>query len=285
MALTVEQGKEIRQTQTSSAIDCLRSHWPEYLMEVAEVGIYLFFTCVFASILLSPATPVRPLADSDVERRALMGLAVGATVVAIVTSPWGKQSGGHFNPALTLAFYRLGKMSLPDAIFYIFAQFWGAIIGVCIARYLLPSTVSGLAVRYAVTTPGARGSTFAFVGELVISAVLMFTVLVTTNSERFSSYTPYVVGLLYTSFIIVEAPLSGMSMNPARSFAPALHANHWHALWLYFLAPSLGMLIAAEVFMRARGGVPPYCAKLHHANNKRCIFYHGAAPSSASRFQ
>ena len=64
------------------------------------------------------------------ELRALMGLAVGATVVAIVISPWGKQSGGHFNPALTAAFYRLGKISLADAVFYIVAQFSGAVGGV-----------------------------------------------------------------------------------------------------------------------------------------------------------
>src|SRR5438094_916673 len=81
--------------------------------------------------------------------RALMGLAVGATVVAIVVSPWGQQSGGHFNPALTLAFYRLGKIRLPDALFYLVAQFSGAIGGVCIARYLLQDTVGRRAVRYA----------------------------------------------------------------------------------------------------------------------------------------
>jgi len=208
-----------------------------------------------------------------------MGLAVGATVVAIVMSPWGKQSGGHMNPALTLAFYRLGKVSLPDALFYLVAQFSGAVGGVCIARYLLPHTV-GRAVRYAVTAPGVRGSAVAFLGELMISFVLMSTILVASNCETLTRYTPYLVGFLYATFIILEAPLSGMSMNPARSFAPALHASYWHALWLYFAAPTLGMLVAAEVFLRARGGVHPFCAKLHHTNNKRCIFRHGtAAPS------
>ena len=180
------------------------------------------------------------------------------------------------NPALTLAFYRLGKMSLPDALFYLAAQFSGAIGGVCIARYLLPHTV-GRAVGYAVTAPGVRGSAVAFLGELMISFVLMSTTLVASNRETLARYTPYLVGFLYTTFIILEAPLSGMSMNPARSFAPALHASYWHALWLYFAAPTLGMLVAAEVFLRARGGVYPFCAKLHHANNKRCIFRHGSA--------
>ena len=243
-------------------------------MEAAEVALYLFFTCIFAALLLYPASPVHHFVGSNVALRTLMGLAVGATVVAIVMSPWGKQSGGHFNPALTLAFYRLGKMSSWDALFYIVAQFAGAIGGVCIARYVLPHALGRHAIRYAVTAPGIRGSAVAFVGELLISFVLMATILVASNRETLAGYTPYLVGFLYTTFIILEAPLSGMSMNPARSLAPALHVSYWHALWLYFAAPTLGTLVAAEVFLRARGGVRPFCAKLHHANDKRCIFSH-----------
>jgi aquaporin Z len=270
--------KAFNELELAKAIESLRLHWPEYLMEAAEVTLYLFFTCVFASLLLYPASPVRHFVDSAAGLRALMGLAVGATVVAIVVSPWGKQSGGHFNPALTLTFYRLGKLRLPDALFYVVAQFSGAVGGVCIARYLLPDTVGPHVARYAVTEPGVRGSALAFVGEVTISFVLMLTILVASNRETLARYTPYFVGFWYATFIFLEAPLSGMSMNPARSFAPALHASYWHSLWLYFTAPTLGMLLAAEVFLRARGGVYPYCAKLHHANNKRCIFHHGTAP-------
>jgi aquaporin Z len=65
-------------------------------------------------------------------------------------------------------------------------------------------------------------------------------------------------------------------MNPARSFGSAFRARYWHGLWVYLLAPTLGMLVAAEFFLRMRGGIGPYCAKLHHANDKRCIFRHGS---------
>src|SRR5262249_45922600 len=223
------------------AIDSLRCHWPEYLMEAAEVAVYLFLTCIFAGLLLYPASPVRQFVGGTTGPRALMGLAVGATVIAIITSPWGKQSGGHFNPALTLAFYRLGKVRPPDALFYIVAQFSGAIGGVCVARYLLPGIVGRNGLRYALTAPGAHGSLPAFIGELAISFVLMSTILFASNRETLMRYTPYLVGVLYATFIILEGPLSGMSMNPARSFAPALHAGYWHALWLYFIAPTAGM--------------------------------------------
>jgi aquaporin Z len=273
--LSATQREAFIESELASVIECLRFHWPEYLMEAAEVALYLFLTCVFASLLLSPASPVRHFVPSTVELRALMGIAVGATVVAILMSPWGKQSGGHFNPALTLVFYRLGKMRLPDALIYAIAQFSGAIGGVCIARYLLP--LGRPAIRYAVTAPGIRGNAVAFIGEVTISFVLMSTILVSSNHESLTRYTPYLVGLLYAIFITLEAPLSGMSMNPARSFGPALYVNYWHAIWLYFTTPTLGMLIAAEVFLRAGNGVHPFCAKLHHANNKRCIFRHGSA--------
>jgi len=269
-------GQLVIELESASAIESLRLHWPEYLMEAAEVGLYLCLTCVFAGLLLSPASSVRHFIGGTLELRALMGLAVGATVVAIVLSPWGKQSGGHFNPALTVAFYRLGKVCLADAVFYIVAQFSGAIGGVCLARYLLP--LGRPAIQYALTTPGVRGSAVAFIGEVTVSFALMTTILVSSNRESLSRYTPYLVGLLYAIFITIEAPLSGMSMNPARTFGPALHVGYWHAIWLYFTAPTLGMLIAAELFLRARGGVYPFCAKLHHANNKRCIFHHGSRP-------
>ena len=250
-------------------------------MEAAEVALYLFLTCVFASLLADPASLLRQVVSSAATLRVLMGLAVGATVFAILMSPWGKQSGGHFNPALTLAFYRLGKLRSQDALFYVLAQFSGAIGGVCLVRYLLPGTVGRHAIRYAVTEPGVRGSAVAFLSELTISFILMSTVLVASNHEKLGPFTPYLVGLLYATFIILEAPFSGMSMNPARSFAPALHSNYWRELWLYFTAPTLGMLVAAEVFLRARGGVRPFCAKLHHTNDKRCIFHHGNGARSA----
>jgi aquaporin Z len=267
----------------ASSMNGSRFHWPEYLMEAAEVALYLFLTCLFAGWLLSPTSPIRHVLVRPIGVRALMGLAVGVTVVAIVLSPWGQRSGGHFNPALTVAFYRLGKMDLPDALLYVVAQFSGAIVGVSVARFLLPDTIGRRAVRYAVTAPGVRGTALAFIAELTISFVLMSTILVASNRERLARYTPYLVGVLYATFITLESPLSGMSMNPARSFGPALHTSYWHAIWLYFAAPTLGMLVAAEVFLRSRDGFQPYCAKLLHANNKRCIFRHGPAPHTAPR--
>jgi len=252
----------------------LRLHWPEYLMEFAEISLYMFCLCLFATLFQNPISPVRHFVAIGFLRRALMGLAVGATVVAIVMSPWGRQSGGHMNPAMTFAFYRLGKVAPWDALFYGIAQFSGATGGVALAAALLRRSAGNGAVRYAVTAPGEYGPLVAFLAELVISFLLMMTVLVLTHRPSLAPHTAYFVGLLYLLNTTFEAPLSGMSMNPARTFGPAAYAGYWHALWIYLFAPTIGMLGAAGFFLRVRQGRGPYCAKLYHDDKKRCIFRH-----------
>jgi aquaporin Z len=257
-----------------NAVGSLRLHWPEYLMEAAGLALYMFFVCLFATLLQHPASPARHIIVSPVLRRALMGLAVGATLVAIIMTPWGKQSGGHFNPAITFTFYRLGKVKLWDALFYATAQFSGATSGVAIAAYVLRGAPQNDAIRYAATVPGVYGNIGAFVAELTISFTLMSTILFVSNHTSLAQFTPYFVGALYATYITFETPLSGMSMNPARTFGSAFYASYWHALWIYFIAPTLGMLVGAQLFLRTHRGAAPYCAKLHHANDKRCIFHH-----------
>jgi aquaporin Z len=273
--VAVRRGRmALRRSEGLSASASLRHHWPEYAMEMAELGSYLFVACVFATLLQHPASVLREFVSSSLARRALMGLAMGASVIAIVTSPWGKRSGGHFNPAITLTFYRLGKVEFWDTWFYVIAQFLGAMSGVALAKYVLRGALAHDAVRYAVTVPGMYGSSVACVAELTISFFLMITVLFATNQKRLAPYTAYFVGILIATYFTFEAPLSGMSTNPARTFGSAVHANYWHALWIYFIAPSMGMLAAGELFLRVRAGAAPYCAKLHHANRERCIFHH-----------
>lgn len=243
-------------------------------MEAVGLALFMLSVCIFATLLQHPASPVRHLIMSPLLRRALMGLMVGTTLVAIIMTPWGKQSGGHFNPAITFAFYRLGKVKLWDAVFYAIAQFSGATSGVAIAAALLHNAPQNEPVRYAVTAPGVFGNAGAFVAELMISFTLMSTILFVSNRRSLAQFTPYFVGVLYATYITFETPLSGMSMNPARTFGPALYATDWHALWIYFIAPTFGMLAGAELFLRTRRGAAPYCAKLHHANDQRCIFHH-----------
>ena len=234
----------------------------------------------------TPLSPVQRHVGSDAVRRMWMGLAMGATIIAIVLSPWGKQSGAHFNPALTFTFYRLGKVAWWDAVFYCTGQLLGAVAGVALASLVFQGAPAHRAVRYAATLPGAYGDTIAFAAELAISFILMSAILFASNHEALAPYTHYFAAILVAIYIAFESPLSGMSTNPARTFGPAFCAGYWHALWIYFIGPPLGMLAAAEVFVLARGRKRPYCAKLHHSNDKPCIFRHsGPNPAAQSRRQ
>lgn len=241
-------------------------------MEGAELGIFMISACLFTALLEHPASPVLRLIPSTFVRNALIGLAMALTAVSIIYSAWGKQSGAHMNPAMTLTFFRLGKMEPWDAFFYVFAQFIGGVSGVAIASLLLGMVVAHPTVNYAVTRPGPLGVKVAFAGEVLISFVLVLMVLTVSNSKNWARYTGLFAGVLIASYITFEAPLSGMSMNPARTFGSALLARSFDSLWLYFVAPPIGMLAAAEVYVRLRSIRAVHCAKYHHNNNKRCIF-------------
>lgn len=241
-------------------------------MEAGESGIYLFSACVVATLLWHPQSPAHRYIANDAVRRVWMGVAMAATMIAIVLSPWGKQSGAHINPAVTFTFYRLGKVAVWDAMFYSGAQLAGAVAGVALSSLALRGAPADRAVRYAATLPGNHGDLIAFAAELLISFVLMSAILFMSNQTALMPYTHHLAAMLIGVFIAFESPLSGMSTNPARTFGPALYGGYWHALWIYFLAPPLGMLSAAQMFLLTHGLSGPFCAKLHHHNDKRCIF-------------
>jgi aquaporin Z len=250
----------------------LKSHWPEYLMEGAGLGLFMILAFAFGTILEYPDSPVHQAIHHAMLRRFVMGLAMGGTAIAIIYSPWGKQSGAHINPSTTLTFFRLGKISRWDTGFYIVAQFIGGALGALVAALMLSPWAAHPAVNYIVTAPGKWGRLAAFGAEVVITFFLIIVILYVSNNQRLHKLTGLCAGALVALYITVEAPLSGMSMNPARSFASAIAAFHWTDLWIYFTAPLIGMLAAAEVYSRTRGSLSIGCAKLDHDNRKRCIF-------------
>jgi len=247
-------------------------HLHEYLIEAGGLGLFMISACVFTIIVEHPGSPVRHWIDSAFVRRAVIGVGMGLTAIGLIYSPWGKQSGAHFNPSVTIVFFRLGKLARPDAFFYVLAQFVGGYAGVLVSTVFLGRWISHPAVNYAATLPGPAGTTAAFAGELVISFLLMTVILFVSNSKSFPAFTGLLAGILIAAYVSLEAPLSGMSMNPARTLASALPSGVWNAWWIYFTAPPLGMLAAAELYRQLRGGNAVLCAKLHHQNHKRCIF-------------
>src|SRR5690242_16592139 len=154
-------------------MDVLQKHWPEYLMEAAELGLCMFSACTFTILLYHPSSPVAQTIHDGVLRRLLMGTAMGSTAIAIIFSPLGQRSGAHFNPSVTWTFFRLGKVKAGDAAFYTLFQFAGGITGVIVAALTFRALVAHQSVNYAVTLPGRNGPLVAFCAEIIISFILM----------------------------------------------------------------------------------------------------------------
>ncbi len=250
----------------------LAHHWPEYLMEAAALGIFMVSAGAFTALLEWPGSPaLRAIPDGNA-RRALIGLAMGGTAMGLIYSPWGKRSGAHMNPAVTLTFLRLGKIPPWDALFYIVFQFLGGLAGVLLTALALGRVFTQAPVSWVATVPGPAGVPAAFAGELVIAFFMMAMIVTVSNMPALARYTGLFAGLLIACNVTFEAPLSGFGMNPARTFASALPSGIWTAIWIYFIAPPAGMLLGAQAYILAKSHRSIRCCKLHHFSDRRCIF-------------
>ena len=257
-----------RASKFSGPWAALFADWPLYLFEAAELAAFMISACVFTVLLFAPG--IAPLRNPWAAR-AVMGVAMAITAILIIKSPWGKRSGAHFNPAITVTFFRLGKIGPYDAMFYVAAHFAGAIGGVGIAALALGPRLALPQVRYAVTVPGWGGVTGAFAAEFFMAALLMAVVLYTSNRPRLSRWTSYCVGGLIANYILFLAPVSGFSINPARTVGSAVFAHVWTGIWLYFAAPLAGMLGAAEVYVRGSKPPGPKPGQRHYFSHRHLV--------------
>jgi aquaporin Z len=255
----------------ASLINAWRHHWPEYLIEATGLGVFMIVAGLCVVLLEHPASSLSQAIPSPDLRRAVIGIAMGSTAVAIIYSPWGRQSGAHLNPAVTLTFLRLGKVTPADALFYALAQFTGGAAGTLLMAAVLGDLFTLPPISAVATLPGRPGELVAFGAEVAIAFIMMSMVLAANASARLMRWTGVCAGLLVAIYIAFEAPLSGMSLNPARSVASALPSGVWRGIWIYMTAPPIGMLLAAELHLRLGGKTP--CAKLNHFTKRRCIFH------------
>ena len=192
--------------------------------------------------------------------------------MSLFYSPWGRRSGAHINPAVTLCFLRLRRISPARAAAYAVAQLVGGAAGVALAASCLPMAIRHPAVNYVVTTPGPSGAAVAWAAEFGMALVMMTTVLSVNRVPRLAPYTGVFAAALVALYITFEAPLSGMSLNPARTLASALSARLWTSLWVYFTAPPLGMLAAVEVQRLLVRRPHRLCGKWAHPTNDPAVF-------------
>jgi aquaporin Z len=215
-----------------------------YLVEAWALGTFMILASSVVILLQHPYFRFNEIVPSPTTRRMVIGAAMGLTAIALIYSKWGRYSGAHMNPAVTLANYQLDRIKLTDAVWFIIAQFLGATLAMLVMKRCFHTLISHITVNYIITAPGKYGTLAAFVAELLLS-FLMFTVILIISNSKWASITGYVAGLLVFLFISVEAPISGMSINPARTFGADFSANRWDGFWLYVVAPVTGMQVAA----------------------------------------
>lgn len=230
-------------------LDTFKRHWPHYLAEAAGLAFFMIMASSITTLLRYPNSPVHQAIKEPFVALVALGVPMGFVIAAIVYSPWGKKSGAHINPAVTLAFWRLGKMTRADALFYIAFQFVGGALAVQLMGLILGAAYRHPAIHHVATVPGIGGPLIAFIAEFVISFLLMLVLLLTVNSKKTEKWAGAIAGLLIALYLMFEEPYSGMSLNPARSFASAFAAREWTGLWIYFTAPVLAMLLAVQVFL------------------------------------
>ncbi len=241
-------------------LETFKRHWRAYLFEAAGLAGFVLGAGLLTVFLEHPDFPVMQSSfggeQNAVWRRVPLGILMGA-YIALVIYLFGEKSGAHINPATTWTFYRLGKINFADAVFYTVAQFAGAIAAALVLKFWLGHWFAHPLINFSITAPKPpHGSISAFIAEFIISFVLMLVVLIVISSKRLEKYAAVVTGVLIALYLIFELPFSGMSLNPARSFAAALAGNKWEHLWIYFVAPPIAMLLAAEIYKRIKTALP-----------------------------
>jgi aquaporin Z len=243
----------------------------EYAAEFFGTALLMLIGLSGVILIFSTHSPLfSPLSD-DRLRRLLVGVVFGTTLALLIYSPLGRRSGGHLNPAVSLAFWRLGKMRAADAGFYVAAQVGGALAGTAVVALVWRGWADS--VRLGATAPrdASTGSALLALGlEFVMVFLLATLVFNCIDRPSLMPYTGVFVGLTIVVFVFFVAPVSGTSLNPARTLGPAVVGSHYLALWLYLLGPPLGALAAAFVFADRHAKVA--CGKLFHPFGKRCQF-------------
>ncbi len=219
--------------------------WQTYLSELVGTALLIGIGCSFVILDFGTRTPMASVIPSEGLRRLITGFLFGATGASIAYSQVGKISGAHINPVVTLAFRIKGKLSSRETIGYIVAQFVGAIAG---AVPLLLWGQSGKSIAFASTTPGNGYTMFeALIGEIATTICLILGLFTFLGHKRLRKYTPLLFPFLYAVMVWLEAPISGTSTNPARSFGPSLVSGVWYGWWIYFVGPLVGMLIGVTL--------------------------------------
>jgi aquaporin Z len=253
-------------------------HWFEYGAELVGTAFLLFAGVSAVVFDFGTGSPLASVLPDPSVRRLITGLLFAGSGSLVAISPLGKLSGAHINPAVSLAFWVHGKMHHFDLGGYIVGQFLGGILGAALVLLVWGERATSVGVGR--TVPGAGYPIWlVFLAELILTFVLVLSIFLFVSSHRLMRWTPLMVWILVALMVWLEAPISGTSLNPARSFGPALVSWFWQAHWLYWVAPPLGALLAVGAFrLLPMGKHDVLTGKLFHVPHYRSVFMNVSAP-------
>jgi len=242
-----------------------------YVSELIGTAVLVFVGLSLVILMFGTGSPVATLIPDEAIRRLVTGFLFGCTGALIALSPVGKTSGAHINPVVSLGFHLMGKLEWSVALGYICAQIAGGVLG---AVPLLVWGAMGRSVAYGATSPGPGHSVLAaLLGEVVTTFVMVTLLCLFLAFREIRQFTPALFPPLYSVMVCLEAPISGTSTNPARSFGPAIVAGAWEAWWIYWVGPVLGMLIAIIACSALARRIE--VAKLYYFDSNRGDFLKG----------
>jgi glycerol uptake facilitator-like aquaporin len=238
----VEQSPALPKTAERLAIVRLAR---DSAIELILTSILLFAVVTIVRWVIGPSPISRAIPGIHAELW-IVGAAVAVVLAGLILSPPGRASGGHTNPAISLAMWRFGVFPGAGVIPYSIAQLLGSVLGVVAARTVWGRIVAEPPVVYAALQPGPGWSTWElFVVEALGTTVIVFVVGLCLTVQRLTSFVPWIVGSMVGLGIALLGTATGGSLNPARQFGPAVASGQTRFLWVYLLAPMFGAAIAA----------------------------------------
>jgi aquaporin Z len=257
-----------------------RPHWSAYGAEFLGTALLVLAGLSVVILDFGPGSIVARLLPDPFARRLLTGFLFGSVGALVALSPLGKISGAHLDPVLSFGFWLAGSLGAADLVLYAVAQFAGAVVG---ALPLVPLWGAvGRAVSYGMSLPGG-GWALAVAGEVVATFCLVGGILHFVGHPRLRAFTPALIPPLVALLVALEAPWSGTSMNPARSFGPAVVAHDLPVMWIYLLGPTLGAILAAIAVTRLDR---VHVAKVaHHAHDPHDRYHGTAAAGPLARWR
>jgi aquaporin Z len=248
----------------------LWSHAPEYGAEFIGTAFLVFCVVGAVAAMFAPESAVPSRIPSVGVRLFITGLVLGGVGGLVAITPLGRLSGAHLDPAISLGFFVEGRMHLHDLVGYITAQMIGGSIGAWAGAAVFGR--SAAAVQDALNQPATHVSPLAAVlAESAATFVLAELIFVMVSHRSLMRWTPLaatgVVGIL----VWLDGNFSGASLNPARSFGPALVTGDWHLYWIYLSGPCSGAVLAA-LLHRFAMPLESLTGKVFHDLRYRSIF-------------